>query len=222
MYFIKIPKKWKLSGIGIDPTLFLNGDEVLERLGHLAAGDGEVARVEEVADPVVVAVVGLGLGQLVVVVGELEVDAARVDVHRLAQDLRGHDGALDVPAGPAAAPGRLPARLARLRVLPDGEVVVGALLTVARDGQVALALLQRRLISKRLWDQLRVVVSRIGVELGHVEVDWRQLYKNKSSRKIYSQRLFSREWAKKPIEKPLEISYTGKTPKMGNLDMSQN
>ena len=32
--------------------------------------------------------------------------------------------------------------------------------------------------------------------------------------------------AKKPLEKslekPLEISYTGKTPKMGSLDMSQN
>ena len=28
--------------------------------------------------------------------------------------------------------------------------------------------------------------------------------------------------AKKPLEKPLEISYTGKTQKMGSLDMSQN
>ena len=33
-------------------------------------------------------------------------------------------------------------------------------------------------------------------------------------------------WLKKPVEepleKPLEISYTGKSPKMGSLDMSQN
>ena len=37
----------------------LDGDEVLERLGHLAPGDRQVARVQEVPDPVVVAVVRL-------------------------------------------------------------------------------------------------------------------------------------------------------------------
>lgn len=37
----------------------LNGDEVLQRLGHLAAGDGQVTRVQEVADPVVVLEEGL-------------------------------------------------------------------------------------------------------------------------------------------------------------------
>ena len=36
-----------------------NGDEVLQRLGHLAAGDGQVARVQEVPDPAVVFKVGL-------------------------------------------------------------------------------------------------------------------------------------------------------------------
>ncbi len=42
------------------PQHVLDGDEVLERLGHLAAGDRQMTRVEEVADPVVVLVVGLG------------------------------------------------------------------------------------------------------------------------------------------------------------------
>ena len=37
----------------------LDGDKVLERLGHLAASNGQVARVEEVAHPVVILVVGL-------------------------------------------------------------------------------------------------------------------------------------------------------------------
>lgn len=37
----------------------LNGDEVLKRLGHLAAGNGEVAGVKEIADPGVVVVIGL-------------------------------------------------------------------------------------------------------------------------------------------------------------------
>lgn len=36
-----------------------NGDKVLQRLGHLAAGDGQVARVQEIAHPVVIVKVGL-------------------------------------------------------------------------------------------------------------------------------------------------------------------
>ena len=49
---------------------YLDGDEVLERLGHLAALDGEVARVQEVAHPLVMPESGLrqegrkGRGQL--------------------------------------------------------------------------------------------------------------------------------------------------------------
>ena len=38
---------------------FLDRDEVLETLGHLAAGDRQMTRVEEVTDPVVVAMVCL-------------------------------------------------------------------------------------------------------------------------------------------------------------------
>ena len=36
-----------------------DGDEVLQRLGHLASGDGQVTRMQEVTNPVVVVVVGL-------------------------------------------------------------------------------------------------------------------------------------------------------------------
>ena len=53
---------------------------------------------------------GLGLGDLVLVVREDQVEAAAVDVEGVAEVLVGHRRALQVPAGPAAAPGRLPAR----------------------------------------------------------------------------------------------------------------
>ena len=81
-----------------------DGDEVLEALGHLEALDVQVASVEEIVHPLVVIVVRLGLRQLVVVVRELEVAAAGMDVHVGAEDVPRHDGALDVPARPAAAP----------------------------------------------------------------------------------------------------------------------
>src|SRR5690606_19271754 len=43
--------------------------------------------------------VGLGLGDLVFMVGEDEVDAAPMDVDGIAQVLHGHAGAFDMPAG---------------------------------------------------------------------------------------------------------------------------
>ncbi len=44
-----------------------------------------------------------GLGDLIFVMREYEIDAAGVDVERLAQILHGHHGTLDVPAGAAQA-----------------------------------------------------------------------------------------------------------------------
>ena len=46
--------------------------------------------VEEVVNPLLVAVVGLCLRQLVVVMREAKVDASSVDVERIAQNLRCH------------------------------------------------------------------------------------------------------------------------------------
>jgi hypothetical protein len=57
------------------------------------------------------------------VVREDEVDAAPVDFEDRAEVLLGHRRALDVPAGPAETPRRLPERvLALLVTLPEGEV----------------------------------------------------------------------------------------------------
>ncbi len=64
----------------------------------------------------------LRLGNLVLVVREDEVQSAAVDVEGRAEELLAHRGALDVPAGPAAAPGRVPRRLARLLSLPEREI----------------------------------------------------------------------------------------------------
>ena len=66
----------------------------------------------------------LGLGDLVLVVGEDEVAAAAVDVEAGAQVAQPHGGALDVPARAPLAPGAVPEVivLAGLGGLPDGEV----------------------------------------------------------------------------------------------------
>ena len=66
---------------------------------------------------------GLGLGDLVLVVGEDEIGAAAVDREVRAEQLLGHRRALDVPPGPALPPGRGPARvLVGLAGLPEREV----------------------------------------------------------------------------------------------------
>lgn len=70
----------------------------------------------------------LTLRQLVIVMRELEVDAAGVYVERVAAHVGRHGRALYVPAGPARAPRRRPRRLARLAALPQGKVIGGFLL----------------------------------------------------------------------------------------------
>ena len=90
-----------------------DGEEVAERLRHLLAFDLQHLVVQPDAGEVAVGVGAGGLGDLVLVVGELEVDAAAVDVEAFAEDLPRHGRAFDVPAGAAPAP----------RAVPAGEVV---------------------------------------------------------------------------------------------------
>ena len=61
-------------------------------------------------------------GDFVFVVREGEIDAAGVNVERLAEILHGHGGAFDVPAGTARADGCLPKKFAGLGSLPEGEI----------------------------------------------------------------------------------------------------
>ena len=81
---------------------------------------------------------GLGLRDLVLVVGEDEVRAAAVDLEVGAEHLLRHRRALDVPAGPPVAPRRRPERvLAVLARLPQREVE-RALLELGRARLLAL------------------------------------------------------------------------------------
>ena len=122
------------------------GVEVALALGHLAAVDEQEAHVHPVAGKGLVGH-ALALRDLVFVVREHQVFAAGVQVEALAQVLHGHGGALDVPAGTAAADGGIPGGFAGLGGLPEGEVAGRVLLVlvdvdagaVFHAGQVLLA-----------------------------------------------------------------------------------
>src|SRR2546428_622081 len=60
--------------------------------------------------------------RLALVVRELQVDAASVDVERRSEILVRHRVALHMPAGATVAPGARPGRLVPLRSLPEGQV----------------------------------------------------------------------------------------------------
>src|SRR5947209_4367782 len=71
---------------------------------------------------------------------EDEIDAARVDVERLAEILHRHRGALDVPAGPSRAYTRVPSRLAfRVSRFPQSEIARVLLLILVRIDALARA-----------------------------------------------------------------------------------
>mmetsp|Transcript_16336 Transcript_16336/g.41193 ORF Transcript_16336/g.41193 Transcript_16336/m.41193 type:complete len:299 (-) Transcript_16336:40-936(-) len=119
-----------------------DGDEVLEALAHLEPLDLEVARVQKVVDPRAAVEVRLRLRELVLVVRELEVGAARVEVDGVAEQVGRHRGALDVPPRPAGAPRRGPRGLAALRRLPQHEVGRLPLVGAAVGGERALAFVE--------------------------------------------------------------------------------
>jgi hypothetical protein len=103
-------------------------EEVAERLRHFFFGDPN----EAVMHPVVhkLAVMGaLGLRDLVLVVGKLQILTAAVNVEVLAEQVGTHRRALDMPPGAAIAPRRRPERLVLAGMFPEHEVervVLGA------------------------------------------------------------------------------------------------
>ncbi len=103
------------------------GGEVAEALRHLLP-----RRVDDkgVVHPVAgeLAAEHDGVGPLVLVMGELEVEAAGVQVETVTQQVEAHGHALGVPARAAVAPRRRPGGLAGLGQLPEHEVEGAALL----------------------------------------------------------------------------------------------
>jgi hypothetical protein len=142
------------------PVLDHLGDEhrVAERLAHLLAAHRDPGVVHPIRGEIVA--VRLGLRDLVLVVREDQVEAAAVDVEGGAQVLVGHGRALQVPAGAAAAPRRLPGGLARLGRLPHREVARVALAGDALLGGLA-----------QIVDDVLVGQRQIAGEGAHVEVD---------------------------------------------------
>mmetsp|Transcript_958 Transcript_958/g.2331 ORF Transcript_958/g.2331 Transcript_958/m.2331 type:complete len:273 (-) Transcript_958:567-1385(-) len=123
-------------------------------------------RVQEVVDPLLVPVVRLRLGELVVVVGEAEIDPTPVHVQHISEQLARHHRALDVPARAPATPGALPRGLAALGLLPQREIHLALLALVGREG--ALPLGHRREHRRRVPRQLPVPVRL--AELSDVEI----------------------------------------------------
>ena len=132
-------------------------------ISHLAAGELGLDAGQAVVHPVFgerLAGGAFALGEFVFVMREQQVHPAAVDVEGFAEVFHAHGRALDVPAGPALAPGRIPHRLAGLGGFPEGEV-----------GGVALAgAFQRR--ACRL-PALRPAVGQLAVVgvLGDIEPD---------------------------------------------------
>ena len=97
-------------------------EEVAQGFGHLLLVHGHETVVQPVTGKGSVPLVGLRLGDLVLVMGEDQVAATAMDVEPESQVLDRHHRALQVPARPARSPGAVPVRLARLGSLPEHKV----------------------------------------------------------------------------------------------------
>ena len=126
--------------------------------------------MDEVVDPLLDVVVRLGLRELVLVVREVEVDAAAVDVNSLAQDVGAHGAALDVPPGPTLAPRARPSRLPGLGSLPQHKVILSLLLARVRRER-ALTVHRELHVLQGLLVELGVLVVRRGLKRRNVEVN---------------------------------------------------
>ncbi len=118
------------------------------------------------------------LGDLVLVVGEEEIEPAAVKVEGLSQELAAHGRALDVPAGATLAPRAVPRGLAGLGGLPQRKVERLALLLSDLDALAGLHVVELSLREPRIRGvlaDLKVDVSLglVGDALGDERLDER-------------------------------------------------
>ena len=100
-------------------------EHVAQGLRHFLTGHGDPVVVHPVVGKLVTSC--MGLGNLVLVVRELQIEAAAVNIKLAAQVVGGHSRALQVPAGAAPTPRGGPGRLARLGGLPQRKILRAAL-----------------------------------------------------------------------------------------------
>ena len=146
---------------------------VARRLGHLLAREQQVVAVHPHGHHRV-AEGPLALGDLVLVMGEGQVDPPRVDVEALPEVGDRHGRALDVPPGVALAPGAVeaddPPRAGRL---PEDEVGGVALVVVDGREPVARPELVERVAGQPpvVRERRDVVVDGAGVDIGVAPVE---------------------------------------------------
>ena len=117
-----------------------------------------------------------GLRDLVLVMGEDEVDAAAMNVEYFAQMLPAHGRALDVPAGAATAPRAVPAGRCLVRRLPQHEIHVTALVGCHIDTRTGEHFIQRAarqlpIVLHRRHIEQHMAIRRIGVAIGDELLD---------------------------------------------------
>ena len=163
----------RVGGVLVEHVL--EREEVAQRLAHLLAVDQKHARVHPMVGELA-APGALGLGALVLMMGELQVGAAAVDVDGHAQIAVHHGSALGVPAGTARAPRRVPRGLAGLCSLPQGKVERVALLLAGLDARtheqivdVAAGNLAVGLVGTH--GEVHVALRLIGVAAGDERLD---------------------------------------------------
>ena len=145
----KIPQHFRVAHVP-GGEYIADGEEIPERLRHLLVIDID----EAVVHPHVREMIArrrAGLRDLVLVVRELQIHAARVDIEVSAQNFSRHHRTLDVPTRASFAPGRRPRGLTGLGALPEHKIK-----------RIALALLHfdpraRAQISEALARELPVV-----------------------------------------------------------------
>ena len=167
----------------------LDRHDVPEVARHLllALGRTEQPVVHPVADERLLARDPLGLGDLVLVVGEDEVLASAVDVELLAEEGQRHRRALDVPPGAAPPPGTVPGRLPGLRRLPEDKIHRVLFSRIHVDAGAGLHLFERAagepaVIRKFRHPEKHIPVDGVGQAPIHEDLDHLQHLRHRGGR----------------------------------------